>query len=154
MKNQGRPLLHLYMHIGRLLEEELRRELSVVGVHHGQARVLVKLHRHGPLSQADIARVLSIKPATVTNMLTRMEQASLIQRKPHPQHGRKNMTSLLKAGVVAAHEVLKVWEKVEETLLKEFDESEIEAVRPALEQVLKNLGGQLPKHRSTRKDKK
>ncbi|MDF1660694.1 MAG: MarR family transcriptional regulator [Planctomycetota bacterium] len=144
MKSQDKPLLHLFMHIGHLLEAELRRELALIGVQHGQARVLVNLLQRGSLSQAEIARALSIKPATVTNMLTRMEQASFIERRAHPQHGRKKLTSLTKAGVGAAQKVLAVWQSIESKLFQELENSEREAMRPFLEQVLRNLGGKPP----------
>ncbi len=49
--------------------------------------------------QADIARALAVKPATVTNMLQRMEASGLIKRAAHPGRLRANTVSLTGEGL-------------------------------------------------------
>jgi hypothetical protein len=44
-----KPLLHLFLHIARLLEEQLRPALASAAVHHGLGRGLDALLRQGPL---------------------------------------------------------------------------------------------------------
>jgi DNA-binding MarR family transcriptional regulator len=138
-----KPLLHLFMHIGRLLEEALRSELALQSLHHGQARVLARL-RQGSLIQADIARALAVKPATVTNMLRRMEASGLIERAAHPDRPRANTVSLTRAGLEAAREVGTVWARVEEQLVSGLAGDDLDLLRTALERVRQNLGGTHP----------
>jgi len=80
-KDSDKPLMHLFMHIGKLLNDRLRSDLSEGELHFGQARILVSLMRHGNLTQRTIGQGLHIKPATVTNMVKRMEASGLIERR-------------------------------------------------------------------------
>ncbi len=62
MSRKAKPVFHLLMRIGKLLEARIAGRLAGAGVHHGQGRVLVSLHQHGPMTQADLARGLGCTP--------------------------------------------------------------------------------------------
>ncbi|MCP5116236.1 MAG: winged helix-turn-helix transcriptional regulator [bacterium] len=68
-------MLHLLLRIGKLLRDRVQQELDKTGLHHGQGRVLMALAEYGPLSRVDVAGRPHIKPASVSNMLQRVEGA-------------------------------------------------------------------------------
>ena len=54
--------------------------LAEVGLHVGQEMVLLHLWRQDGLTPSELAERLGVEPPTVTNMLSRMEKAGLLER--------------------------------------------------------------------------
>ena len=140
-----KPLMHLFMHIGKLLNERLRNALSESEVHFGQSRVLVSLMNHGKLTQRMIGEGLDIKPATVTNMVKRMEVAKLIERRRDLDDDRIINVTLTSKGKAAAEFALTVMEQIEDEIRSELNRKEIDILRNPLERVRNVLGGSDPK---------
>lgn len=142
--SMDKPFMHLFMHIGKLLEDRLRRDLDVKGIYVGQARILSALLDHGQLTQKEIAQGLHIKPATVTNLVKKMEASELIDRRRDPNDDRVINVTLTPKGKEAAHYTNKTIAQVETEIRSEFSRNEVETLRKPLEKVLKELGGFLP----------
>ena len=66
--------------------------------HHGQAMCLRLLSVDDGASQRDIARVLHVAPPTVSKMLTAMERAGLVERRPDAADQRLTRVFLTAAG--------------------------------------------------------
>lgn len=130
-----KSLFHLLMHLGQLLEEETRSKLHEHGLYHGQGRVLDALFRWGDQTQADLARGLHIKPATVTDMLKRMEISGLITRKVDPITNRAMIVSLTSSGKEAAQSVRNAWESIEKKISETMTPTQREDVIENLEKV-------------------
>src|SRR4051794_633360 len=62
--------------------------LSEIGLHAGQEMVLSHLWRKDGLTPSELADRLGVEPPTVTNTLSRMEKAGLLERRRHPQDAR------------------------------------------------------------------
>jgi DNA-binding MarR family transcriptional regulator len=58
------------------------------GLNHPQYGVLSVLAREPGLSGADLARAYSQTPQAMNGVLATLERAGLIERRPHPTHGR------------------------------------------------------------------
>jgi len=144
MKRDDRPLFHLLLHIGRLLERHVREELEPIGVPHAQGRVLSVLARHGPLTQASLARGMGVTAATTSVMLRTMEERGWIERTPDPVTGRALVVSLTPAGASLAGEVKRRWRRVEERVRKSLGKSGRHDLRPYLEELRDGLGGRAP----------
>jgi len=140
-----KTLLHILMHIGKLLRDQIADELAVMDLHHGQGRVLVNLKRHGPMNQANLGRGMHLKPATITTMLKPMEQRGLIVRTSDPKTNRAQIVALTDAGQAMAIAVEGTWQKVEKRLRKAVPEAEREQLFRQLEAIREILGGHPPR---------
>src|SRR4051812_27425820 len=58
-----------------------------------QASALASIERHGPLSPSRLAAIERIQRPTVTRLLTRLEEAGYVERRPDPSDGRSALIS-------------------------------------------------------------
>jgi DNA-binding MarR family transcriptional regulator len=144
-KNSDKPLMHLFVHIGKLLNDRLRSSLSEDGIHFGQARILISLMHHGELTQRAVGQGLHIKPATVTNMVKRMEVSGLIDRRRDANDDRIINVTLTLKGKEAAGFAINVIDQIEDDIRLELSRDEVDILRHPLERVRNILGGSDPK---------
>ncbi len=76
------------MTVGQLLAQVcrmtgyfLKTHMEKIGLHRGQGFALVQLWHHDGVPQRELSRAMHISPASVTNMLQRMERDGLISRR-------------------------------------------------------------------------
>jgi DNA-binding MarR family transcriptional regulator len=81
-------------HGDRLVGDALARD----GVRKHHFRVLLALDQHGPRSQADIGRALSIDRSDLHGVLNDLERDELIRRTPDEHDRRRNLVELTTAG--------------------------------------------------------
>lgn len=143
-ENMDKPLMHLFMHIGKLLNDKVRNALGEKGIHFGQARILTALLDHDTLSQGEIARGLHIKPATVTNLVKKMEASGLILRRRDSGDDRIINVELTSEGKDAANFTEQVIGQIEKDIRSEFNQEEISMLRNFLIQSRNALGGSDP----------
>ncbi len=143
-RDSDKPLTGLFMHIGKLLNDRLRGALGEVGIHFGQARVLVSLMQHGKLTQREIGQGLHIKPATVTNMVKKMDESGLIDRRRDINDDRIINVTLTSKGKKAADFTITVMDQIEDEIRSELNRKEIDILRHPLERVRNTLGGSDP----------
>jgi DNA-binding MarR family transcriptional regulator len=144
-----KTLLHILMHNGRLLERAIELELMPTGLHHGQGRLLQAIAASGEITQADLARQMDIRPATVTNMLKPLEEKNLIRRKIDPQTNRAMVVSLTSAGEQACEQVQAAWERVEARISKTISKTNRDGLFQGLEKVRSTLGGKSPEEENS-----
>jgi DNA-binding MarR family transcriptional regulator len=137
--------MHLFVHIGKLLNDRLRSSLSEDGIHFGQARILISLMHHGELTQRAVGQGLHIKPATVTNMVKRMEVSGLIDRRRDANDDRIINVTLTLKGKEAAGFAINVIDQIEDDIRLELSRDEVDILRHPLERVRNILGGSDPK---------
>ncbi len=151
-RDPSKPLLHLFLHIGRLLDERLREPLARAGVHHGQGRVLDALLRHGPLTVGELAAGLHIAQPTATVMAQRMQTAGLLERWVDAADARRVTLTLTRRGRSAALAVRQAWQAAEQDLLTALPATDEAALRALLEGLRNGLGGADPRIESTREE--
>ncbi|MCF8068969.1 MAG: MarR family winged helix-turn-helix transcriptional regulator [Desulfobacterales bacterium] len=139
--NLDKPLMHLFMHIGKLLNDRLRNSLREEGIHFGQARILIALLQKGKLTQGVIGRGLNIRPATVTNLVKKMEISGLIDRRRDVNDDRLINVKLTSKGKDAANFAVNVMVQVENDICSEFTPKEIDKLHKPLERIRNTLGG-------------
>jgi DNA-binding MarR family transcriptional regulator len=91
-------LLRQAWQIFQLAMEAALREHRLTSAQYG---VLSVLARDPGMSGADLARAIHTTPQTIHGVLATMERAGLIERRPHPTHGRILQTTLTDAGRAA-----------------------------------------------------
>jgi DNA-binding MarR family transcriptional regulator len=137
-----RHLLHLFLHIGRLLEERLRAPLARAGVHHGQGRVLDALLRQGPLTVGELAAGLQIA----------QQAAGLLERWIDSDDTRRVTLTLTARGRAAAQSVRRAWQQAEDELCASLPAAERLRLRLLLEGLRDGLGGADPRFAAARED--
>jgi DNA-binding MarR family transcriptional regulator len=142
-----KTLLHILMHNGRLLERALEEELAPHGLHHGQGRILLNIKSAGEITQADLARRMDVKPATVTNMLKPLEEKHLIERVIDEKTNRAVIVSLSPAGETACALIQAGWDHVEERMRSQLPDEGLDGLFMALESIRAALGGREPTDR-------
>jgi len=120
--------------------------ISELAARHGltalQFTTLSVLNRHGtPLSSSQLARRSFMTAQSMHEVIHRLEQEGLIERAPHPEHGRKLPASLTAKGrrVLAACEAAVV--DFEATMLHGFSKSDRATFLQIVKSAVQNLGG-------------
>jgi DNA-binding MarR family transcriptional regulator len=120
--------------------------VSEVAARHGltalQFTTLSVLNRHGtPLSSSQLARRSFMTAQSMHEVIHRLETDGLIQRNPHPDHGRKLPASLTAKGrrVLAACEAAVA--EFEATMLNGFSKSDRTTFLEIVKSAVQNLGG-------------
>jgi DNA-binding MarR family transcriptional regulator len=90
----------LSLAIGQLVRR-LRTEANPDELTWSQLAVLGRLDKLGPMTTADLARAEFVKPQSMGTTLADLEQAKLVQRKPHPTDGRQVLFELTTDGTEA-----------------------------------------------------
>jgi DNA-binding MarR family transcriptional regulator len=63
-----------------------------------QSAALATVERHGPLTPSEVAAIERIQRPTATRILTRLEEAGLIERTADPSDGRSSLLTITPAG--------------------------------------------------------
>ena len=113
--------------------------LAEVGLHVGQEMVLLHLWKRDGLTPSEMAGALGVEPPTVTNMLSRMERAGLLERCRDPEDARCTRVYLTEKGRSLREPVERRWEAVEERAFEGLTEEEKTLLRRLLARVHDNL---------------
>jgi|GEM_PF-218744 MarR family transcriptional regulator, organic hydroperoxide resistance regulator len=71
----------LLAQVCRITGHRVRGHMEKIGIHRGQGFALIHLWHKDGMPQRDLARSMHISPASVTNMLQRMERDGWIERR-------------------------------------------------------------------------
>ena len=113
--------------------------LAEVGLHVGQEMVLLHLWREDGLSPSELAERLGVEPPTVTNMLSRMERAGLLERCRDPEDARCTRVYLTEKGRRLHEPVERRWEEAEKRALAGITAEEEYLLRGLLARIHDNL---------------
>lgn len=127
--------------IGRLVGRRLERALAEagLGMTPAQARVIMALHFHGPMTQQELSVHTEVDPSTLVSTLDVMERGETAVRDPNPGDRRAHLVSLTARGERQVPRLFELWDSVEEELTREMPPAE----RKALVQLLQDLIGRL-----------
>jgi DNA-binding MarR family transcriptional regulator len=127
------------------LHQRVFAAVSELAARHGltalQFTTLSVLHRHGtPLSSSQLARRSLMTAQSMHEVIHRLEEEGLIEREPHPDHGRKLPARLTAKGryVLAACETAVA--EFEATMLKGFSKATRVAFLSMVMSAVQNLG--------------
>jgi DNA-binding MarR family transcriptional regulator len=117
----------------------LDRALEPLGMTAAQFGVLVRLQASPGLSNAELARQNFVTPQTMNVILVRLEAAGLVERRPHPEHGRILLADLTSDGRGVLSQALARADAVESCALGALNQD----TRPLLLDFLTCLGDAL-----------
>lgn len=121
-----------------LLYQQLFRFLKDTGLTPGQPKILEFLETGEGSQQKDIAAACRIEPATVTSLLSYMEQAQLIERREEKGDHRSQHVYLTPKGRQAAQKTIRALDRTVEIAFKGI-EHEQKTFKRTLRQLLDNL---------------
>ena len=136
--------IQLYMALYKTFHAQknrIRPGMLEMGLSPGQPKVLGFLSHTDSCMQKDIAAALDIEPATVSQLLSNMEQNGLVKRSGCTERKRADSVSITEKGIAAHEEWLKICLAVEKDALNGFTQSEREQFIGYLGRMYRNLTG-------------
>ena len=106
----------LLAQVCRMSGHRLRGHMEKIGLHRGQGFALIHLWHNDGMSQRDLARSMHISPASVTNMLQRMERDGWIERKRDEADQRVVLVYLTAKANKTRIEAKRVFQEMEDAL--------------------------------------
>ena len=132
--------------IGRLLarvcklkHRRMHELLESLGLYQGQPFVLRALWEQDGVTHSELAELLSRSPATITNMVKRMEKAGFVERRSDPRDERVSRVYLTEAGHDVKAAVEDAWRAFDERALAGFSEEELIFLRGSLLRICQNM---------------
>jgi DNA-binding MarR family transcriptional regulator len=127
--------------LGRVFERRLMRALAQagLGVTPAQARIVMKLHFQGPLSQQELATRIDVEPSTLVGTLDIMERDGLASREANPQDRRAHLVRLTDAGEALVPRLLGLIDLVETEIEDVFPGGERARLQESLERLIVRL---------------
>lgn len=102
----------------------LRPSMTEIGLSPGQPKVLRFLTMHESCMQKEIAEALDIEPATVSRIVSNMEQSGLVVRAARGERRRAEAVSITEAGRAAFTRWKKACDEAEVQSMLGFSEEE------------------------------
>ena len=110
-----------------------------IGLSKGQPPVLLFLDKENSRTQKELADFLNIKPASVTDVLQRMEKNGLVERKRGENDLRTMHVTITEKGREKSNEFLQKERSLDELFFKGFQEDEKEFFLQMFEKMTENL---------------
>ena len=118
-------------------EENAAAEQPASPCHHGTGRILTKLvHQGDGISQAALAEKINIRPQSLSEALTKMEERGWIDRRPNPQDKRGTLVYLTEEGRAQEKRLAARRSVAADHLFSSLNEEEKEALSALLSKIL------------------
>lgn len=123
----------------QLLRASMDSALEDLDLGTSQYAALSALEANPKASSAELARQCFVTPQSMNEIVQKLENAGLLERQPHPEHGRILVSAMTRAGkklLAQAHERV---ESVQERMLSGLDGRERRDLLEALQRCSGNL---------------
>jgi DNA-binding MarR family transcriptional regulator len=139
MDTERDELGYLIFRICRAQNNLANTIFSEIGLFRGQPPVLFQLGKHKELTQSQLADMLEVTPATLTNILHRMEKTGLINRTRDAGDNRISRVTLTALGEERLAQAFALSQRIEDRTFDSFSEDEKKTIRSFLQQIHTNL---------------
>jgi DNA-binding MarR family transcriptional regulator len=129
----------LLNNIGHLSVSKSHSKLDQLGLYKGQPPLLEVLWKDDGRTQKEIAETLRVSRATISKMVSRMEQNGFLKTLPDNNDGRITRVYLTKKGLELKEEVRKINTEMSQIILNDFSNEEKELFEKLLLKVKENL---------------
>ena len=136
---QKDSLAHSLIRVCRAHRYLLRNTLIKTGLHRGQPPVLFALHQNDGLTHSELAQKLEVSPATITNMIKRMEGSGFVVRCRDDEDQRVSRVYLTEAGENIISELEAVMNGIEAKIFFGLDQEKQDTLRSLLGKIHNNL---------------
>ncbi|HIS56527.1 MAG: MarR family winged helix-turn-helix transcriptional regulator [Lachnospiraceae bacterium] len=128
------------MDLSKTYFSKLFVQASHYGLHPGQIPILGILNKHDGISQRELAKMLGVKPSTVTISIHRLGKNDLVECRPDGKDRRKSCLYLTEAGKRFSRKMNEILEMNETFILKGFSESETKCLNDFVKRIIHNIG--------------
>ena len=128
--------------IGQVCRRHHRRAhelLESLGLYQGQPRLLHVLWDREGCTHSELAQQINVRPATITKMLSRMQEAGFVERRKDPDDHRVSRVYLTAAGRGIQEQVHQVWRQLESEAVAGFSADERALLHGLLTRIRDNL---------------
>ena len=139
MKPSDAPLETLFFRVGKSHRKVAGRLLEQHCFHRGQTPLIFALSHEDGRTNSELAEILEVTPATITNMVKRMEKAGFVQRKKDSADERVKRVWLTKQGQGKVQDLHDVMMHLQAISFGNFTEEEKEQFSYLMEKILTNL---------------
>jgi DNA-binding MarR family transcriptional regulator len=145
-KGEARELMvgQLLAQVTRMMGHHLRTHMEKLGLHRGQGFALVHLWHHDGVPQREISRAMHLRPASVTNMLQRMERNGWITRSRDEHDQRIVRVYLTAKAKDVRKEARLVFRRMEDELSCVYTKEEMATLRQLLLKLHRHLAEGAP----------
>lgn len=132
---------HYLINIFHMHEKKSQMVFRELGLSKGQPKMIEIISNHEGCSQKELAKSCSIEPATVTSLLSKMQDKELIYKKPLLQENgiRIQQIFLTEKGHQIVTDVKKIVSEMEQISFQGFSEEEKQQCLSYLEKIFDNL---------------
>jgi len=128
------------IHTARLHRLYLSEQLADKGLYPGQEQVMRVLATADQFSAGELAQILQVRAPTTTKSINRLSALGLVERLPRADNDRRSvLVRLTPKGRALAASIEASWNRVEDELMRDFDEKERRRLRKLLRRASKNL---------------
>lgn len=136
VKRTLKPVTVLLREIQAATRQALEEALRNAGLTVSQANVLTELAYGDARSNAELARIHSVTPQSMIEILAALERLGLVSRMPKPEGGRAMPAELTREGHASVLTVQRAMRSVEERLLSPLSPEDVSRLRRLLEDCL------------------
>lgn len=129
----------LLMIAARMHRARVGEKLQSLGLFPGQEHVLEALATQGQMPMGELARVLNVRPPTVSKTIQRLSVQGLVERTAEGGDGRLVHVRLTDAGIVRASQLTTLMGDVETELASELDGKDRKRMRKLLRRATRAL---------------
>lgn len=126
MNINDEEIVNLFFDVGRLNLSYSEKIYGKENPYRGQSRCLLYLDRNGSINQKDLAEQLSVRPSSVSDILSKLEQKELIQKTPSETDKRITLITLTDKGREEVKRIRKDRAKTHTEMLTDLTETEKE----------------------------
>lgn len=123
---------YVLKHAQYALRQAMDERLGEVDLTPPQYAALTALEREDGLSNAELARRCFVTPQTMHSIVTRLEEENLLERTPHPNHGRIQQLHLTEEGIGRLDEAHAIVDDIEDEMTEPVSTEEVEQAKEVL----------------------
>nr|WP_315024516.1 MarR family transcriptional regulator [uncultured Aminipila sp.] len=140
LKTNSNNLYRALHRLNRQMHRSFHREgRGKGGIYHGQANLLLIILKNDGASQRDLAEQLDVRPSSMTEMLTKLEQSGMVLRKQDDKDQRVMRIYLTEEGKRAAEEIAESKDAFAESFFSALNEDEQEQLLILIEKLCASL---------------
>lgn len=131
--------MHTFLHANRLHRMMIEAEISKLGIHGSQHRMLTVIAKNKSICQKEIARRLDISSAAVAVTLNKLEAAELVERTQSFDDARMNHISITDKGAQLLKSTRTMFESLDDACFEGISDEELDAMHCTLMKMIENL---------------
>ena len=137
------PLETRFFHAMKMHRKLASRVLDEHGFHRGQPPLILALSHQDGRTHSDLAELMEVTPATISNMVKRMEKAGFVTRRQDAKDERVKRVWLTDFGRSKVDDLQETMQEMEQITFKDFSAEESAQLSRLLQKVIGNLAGAL-----------